>query len=108
MSGRTGNGGAGSTGGGGIASVVGGMAAFTIGAGGGGATGAGGIIWWGIEVVLGTSVASVTGIDGVSSLVHSGGGLWQFPITTVAGVNLGKNRLCRSVRHPELSTLTQY
>ena len=42
-------------------------------------------------------MASITGVDGVSSVVHCGGGLWRFLITTVAGVNLAKNRLVCSV-----------
>ncbi len=53
-------------------------------------------------------MASMTGVDRVSSLVRCGGGLWQLPINTVAGVNLHKNRLFRSISHPEPSTLTQY
>ena len=81
MSGHTGIWDAGSTGEGCKASMLGGVAASRVGACGGGATGTGGIIWWGIEVVLGTYVASITCVDTVSSLVCCGGGLLWVRIT---------------------------
>ncbi len=50
----------------------------------------------------------MTGVDRASSLVCCGGGLWQVPINTVAGVNLHKSYLFHSVSCQEPSTLTQY